>query len=643
MARLGWFLALLLLTGPGCGGDEIVGPPQGAAIDIPEGCNPLASEHHCLLPYPSDVFLVGGRVAIAEPALPHNEDGEAVDTATLHPADGFSPGNQILALFPQGFDDAPLVGATDDLLDSLGDASPTVLLDAETGERVLHLAEIDPRAETDDRRALLIRPLVRLRDGARYLVAIRRLADAQGSALPAPAGFARLRDGGDTSHPALAPLAARYDAEVFAPLEEAGVARDELQLAWDFTVRSRESAAADMLAVRQMTMDALAASPPQVTVVSVEDQPEEFQHRRIEATIEVPLFLDDVEPNAALYRDGDGRVAQNGTAVVPFTVIVPESVAAAPAGSPPARLLQFGHGFFGGRAEIHGFIDQLSDERGFVVVAADWWGMSAPDRDALIGALLDDTRETMRFTDRVHQAMANFIALAHAAQGGLVDLPELAIGEPPLFDDAALYFYGISQGHILGGSYLALSPSIERGVLSVGGADLTLMLYRARPFLPFLALIMAKFPDPLDHQILTAMMQLSFDRVDPLTYAPMVFEEPLDGAPDKQLLMQIGIGDAAVPNIGAHLHARALGLTLLEPAPRPLAGIEAAPAPLDSAIVEFDFGIDPLPGAVALPADDDNEVHEGVRRLEAAKEQLDRFFSPGGLVEATCDGPCDPE
>jgi hypothetical protein len=528
----------------------------------------------------------------------------------------------------------------DDLTQSLADESPTVLLDVETGERVLHVAELDPRADSDERRVLLVRPLVRLRDGARYVVAFRALVDGQGAAIPPPEAFRRLRDGEDPGHAALEPLAARYEADVFEPLARAGIERSELALAWDFTVRTRDNAIGDMLAVREQLMEALASAPPQATVVSVEDQPETHQYRRIEATISVPLFLESAEPMAKLHRDASGRVAQNGTAEVPFTVIVPDSVAMRPQGSPPARVLQFGHGFFGTRAEIHSFIDELADERGLLVVAADWWGMSEPDRDPVVNAIVTNINDTLRFTDRVHQAMANFMALAYAVPG-LESLPELAIGQAPLFDPAELYFYGISQGHILGGTYLALSPVIERGVLSVGGADLSLMLFRARPFLAFLALIATVVDDPLDQQTLGAIMQLTFDRIDPLSHAPLMSAEPLGAA--KQVLMQIGIGDAAVPNIASHLHARALGLTHLDPAPRAIVGLPTDPGPLPSGIVEFDFGIDPLPGIEALPAPEDNEVHEGVRRLPAAKDQLDRFLRPGGMVEHTCDGACDPE
>jgi hypothetical protein len=36
-------------------------------------------------------------------------------------------------------------------------------------------------------------------------------------------------------------------------------------------------------------------------------------------------------------------------------------------------------------------------------------------------------------------------------------------------------------------------------------------------------------------------------------------------------------------------------------------------------------------------------VHEGIRRLDAAQEQIDLFLRPDGRVMATCDGACDPD
>src|SRR5690606_7284575 len=149
----------VLLTA--CGGDEAIEP-----LVVPAGCNPLAFEHDCLLPYPSDFYLAGSgaerRVTVPASALPVDANGATIDFLAHHPADGFSVGNQILVLFPQGVDDTDLVGAGSDLNDSLAPSSPTILLEADTGRRVLHLAEVDPRAKDPARQTLVIRPLERL-------------------------------------------------------------------------------------------------------------------------------------------------------------------------------------------------------------------------------------------------------------------------------------------------------------------------------------------------------------------------------------------------------------------------------------------------------------------------------------------------
>jgi hypothetical protein len=617
-----------------------------APLSIPEGCNPIAHmpgiDGDCLLPFPSDFYRKdAARVAIPQRAGLVDKKGNAIDLLALHPPNGYSPGAQILALFPEGIDDSNLVGASADLTASLADGSATVIVD-EQGKRILHLAELDPRVDDDTRRALLIRPLVRLKDGARYVVAIRGLRGKNGALLAPREGFRRVRDGQASGDSVLAPLTARYHADVFAPLEKAGVAKADLQLAWDFTVRSRDDVTRDMVAVRKQTIAFFAGNMPKLAVVEQKDDPDKHTARRLELTIEVPMFLANTEPMAKLHRDANGAIAQNGTTKVPFTVWLPKSVAARPANGPPARLMQFGHGFFGQRSEVEDFINQLADERGFVVVAADWWGMSASDKTPIADALASNMNGALAFTDRVHQAVANLIAIALAAPS-LAALPELALGPKPLFSGSP-YFYGISMGHILGGTYFAMSPTIERAVLGVGGADWSLMMFRARPFVAFLAFVALAVPDKLDQQKFAALAQSELDRIDPLVYAPLI-GEPLDGAPkQRRVLMQIGIGDAAVPNLASHLHARALGLSLLTPSPRAIALLPTATAPFDgSAMVEFDFGIKPLPDAKAIPPVDDTKAHEAVRRLAAAKEQLDRFLRPDGKIEATCQGPCDPE
>jgi hypothetical protein len=642
----------------GCGDDDVPGPvvadpPVEEPLAVPEGCNPLYAEvadaeagtivGDCLLPFPSDVFrgAADGAPSVVVPEAAQILFRDApIDLFGFHRPDGFSVGTPILALLPGPIDAGPLVFWTGDISGSVDASSPTVVVDATTLTLVPHFAELDPRAAGEpERQALIVRPLDRLEPGRRYVVALRNLTRTDGTVIEAPAGFAALRDKKPTRHPSLEALSPRYEEEVFPVLESAGVARNDLILAWDFTTRTEAYATTDLLGIRDDLL-ARAASLPAPVVVSQEIDPGPHIARRIELTMTVPLYVDSAEPGAMLLAPGG---QSSGEAQVPITIWIPPSVQNRAPGTPPARLLQFGHGFFGDRYECDNFPAQLADEEGFVVVAADWWGMSAPDQAVVLDKLTNDPANVLAFTDRVHQGMANFLALAHHAQGTIPALPELQIGGAPAYDASAIYFYGISMGHILGATYLALSPTIERAVLGVGAANFSLMMFRARPFQAFLALIALGNQDPLDQQKFSVLVQPAFDRIDPVTYAPYVLASPLSGAPaQRRVLVHAGVGDAAVPNVASYYHARILGLELIEGSSTfvPL-GLGTAVAPIDgSALNIFDFGIEPH--VEATPADD-NVVHESVRRAAASKAQVSAFLRPGGLIEQTCSGVCDPE
>ncbi len=645
-----WCALVLIACLTGCGSD-------GGELNpykVPTGCNPLAPYADCLLPYPSDYFLVadaslpsGSRVRLSEQATIYTPaDHLTADPTSVYPTDGFSIAGPILAVFPAGVDSANLVFHTGDVFASLLPASPTLLLDAETGEPVLHFAELDPMAETDDRRALLIRPLVRLENQRRYIVAIHDLAGPDGGPLSAPEGFRRIRDGLTKGDPILGPLAERYESGIFPLIESFGVSRDSLQLAWDFTTESEENVTGDMLAVRQMVIEYFRSHTPEISITEVTDDVDEKIFRRVDGELSVPLYLEDADPGARLFRDTTGRVAQNGMAQVPFTMLIPRSLAARTPGDPPARVMQYGHGFFGerdGESEL-GHIEDTLETNGFVYVAADWWGMSRPDVFLVIDAIASRPSEIADFTDRLHQAMANFIALAYAVQGPLLERPEIQVDGRPLYDPDQLYFYGNSQGHILGGTYLALSPQIDRAVLGVGGASLTLMMFRALPFASFLEFINMYLPDPLDTQKFMALTQTTFDRIDPITYAPHVLADTYPGGPAaRRVLMHMGLNDTQVPNLATWYHARALGLKLMRPTPAQVPGLDEADYPLDgSGLVEFDLGASPPPPE-ARPADEDSGVHSHVRELPAVIRQIDLFLRPDGRIEQTCDGVCDPE
>jgi hypothetical protein len=135
-------------------------------------------------------------------------------------------------------------------------------------------------------------------------------------------------------------------------------------------------------------------------------------------------------------------------------------------------------------------------------------------------------------------------------------------------------------------------------------------------------------------QTYLAMLARGFDRIDPAAYAPLV---------KSKVLMQIGLGDAQVPNVASFLHARALGVKQILPTPRPIPLLDTTMGGDDGPALElFDFGIDTSPSAMPYPLAP-NGVHEGVRVDTPALRQMDLFLRPGGIIQHTCDGPCDPE
>jgi len=221
----------------------------------PGVCDPL-DPSTCLYPFPNDYFTIadpttasGRRVNFALTSMPRNHAGVPVDPTDYNRADGFSPGQSIELRVP-GFDPA-MTGAVPitDIERSFDPAQPIVVINASTLQRHLIWSEIDSNASTEANRVLFIRPAVNFDEGTRYVVALRNLRDASGALITPNGDFLAYRDGtpaGDVTKEARRP----HMEGVFATLAAAGIARNDLYLAWDFTVASRDSLSKRALAMR---------------------------------------------------------------------------------------------------------------------------------------------------------------------------------------------------------------------------------------------------------------------------------------------------------------------------------------------------------------------------------------------------------
>lgn len=642
-------------------------------LDVKEGCQPLLAGSHadCLLPYPSDFFRVpddtmptGFRVELSSEAKLVTDAGDSADVNDWKKTDGFSRTPPILAVLGQELSADGLVGIFDDYGATTSAASRTLILDAETGAFVPHFTDLDPRATDPLRQALILRPVVGLEERRRYIVALQGITGPDGKAVPAPEGFRRLLDGTTAQDPALDALAARYNDEIFAPLTEAGVSPEGLQLAWDFTTGSDASVLDDMLRARELALEALAAVPPVITIDFVDDDnPEPDLWRKVYGKIEGPLVMEDPYPGAKLARDDAGRVRLNGRVSFDFTAIVPACVRDS---YEPGLVVEFGHGFFGTRDEVEsGATRRILERTCSVGFAVNWWGMSTEDVGVVIGALGEQVWSTLAFSERVPQGMVNWLALTAAIDGALKTDPaftrSLEPGAPgvvedpnspgttnagaPLYDAERIHFVGISQGHILGGVLSAVSPRISRSVLHVGGAAFTQMMFRAKPFEPFLGVLRLAVEDPLEQQKVTASFQRHFDPIDPALYARFLVEDelpfgPPGGASERRVLVQLGIGDTSVPNFASLLHGRMIGVPAVGPQPVPLFGFDEVDGPHEgSGLATFDLGVDPSFAALAEPPAEETIVHGSLRGRDAVLEQM-RGFLQDGVIVHPCDGPC---
>ena len=639
MRRL--LLSLPAITLLACGGGG--GPGDGApATDTlaTDGCDPLVPSH-CGFPFPSDVFLVddartatGKRVQFGPRTLPPHAH-EPTDPGAWSDCDGFSPGMSALAHLPG----ATIAGLPDEdhLALSKSRDSPTILLDTRTGALVPHIAELDMTSVLDEERTFIIRPMARLDDRARYVVAIRHVVDKDGKPLPPSPAFAALRDGTDFPDASIDRRRARY-ADIFEQLKRAGIDRSDLQLAWDYTTASRESMTRWMIAMRDDALRLVGDAGPEYQIDSMEENPNPDIRRRIHGRMKVPLYLDKAEPTGRMVFGDDGLPTQNGWAWFPFLIHVPNS-----ATRTPAPILQSGHGLFGNKEEgQNGFLATLANQKNYVVIAIDLFGFAHGDSTPVINSITGDLGTFRGVVERQTQGMVNQLLAMRMMKGRFWKDASVQFDGKSAIDPSQCYYRGDSQGGIMGATYMAISTDVTRGLLGEPGMPYDLLLSRSEDFDPYFTIVRLITETFFDVQIAMGAVQMFWDRTEPDGYAPYINANLLPNTPKHEILIHVAIGDHQVTPLGAHILARAVGAKNVRPVNRALFGIPEADAPISgSAIQEFDFGLPKAP-TTNTPMRMGDDPHDEVRKLQAARDQTDTFFRTG-TVRAYCAGACDPE
>lgn len=627
------------------------------------GCS-ILDRTRCLLPFPNDELTIpdsstdtGRRVVLKPSWVPATSGGAEFDPTEWNRQDGFSPGSAVM-IHSGGID--PTQSGLPPITDigaSLDDDAPIVIVDTATGERWPYWAELDANAPSDDERALIIRPARNFLDGHTYAVGIGAVRDAAGEPITAPGGFRVFRDEIPSDSRRVNEERPRVE-EAIDQVVAAGLERDSLHMAWTFTIASTRNLAERIVHMRDESLTGLAGMAPiDFTVASAEHRAED-QTTRVAGTYVVPSYMTgDGGPGTRLNLGDDHLPERNGTITVPFTCTVPDS-----ARTEPARASLYGHGLLGsGRQANSGYVRAVAHEHNVVFCGTDYLGMAEEDLPT-VATILGDISKFPQLADRNQQGLLAFHVLGRlmtSADGFVSDPAFQGEGGAPTIDGEHLYYYGISQGGIMGGAVTATSDQITRAVLGVPAINYSTLLERSVDFDPFFGLLAAAYPSALDRIMLVSVIQMLWDRGEGNGYANHTTTDPLPGSAGAEVLLQVAFGDHQVAQVAADVQARTYGAATNEP---PLVDDRS------SDVADL-WGIDrvdtwPHTGSATIywdsgPPNDETEVgtpeppfenvppragydpHGDPRNDPDARVQISEFLQPEGVVVDVCDaGPC---
>ncbi|MEA2398491.1 MAG: hypothetical protein QOK25_2047, partial [Thermoleophilaceae bacterium] len=404
-------------------------------------------------------------------------------------------------------------------------------------------------------------------------------------------------------------------------LAQAGIDRDNLYRAWDFTVASRRNLSERMLSIRDDAFKQLGdtnladlkvqGQPPQWTAHKVPQSDSDLAYT-VEGSYTVPCYLNAPGcPSGSEFvynpttTNGPPTWIPGNTMTAKFTCIVPK-VAVANGGARPSL---YGHGLLGSRGEVmQSQAKHMVQEHDFVYCATDWVGMACSDLPDIPGNANDiqnsvatlfnnvaqgitpnppncdyqtvlgiehDLSNFPKLADRVQQGMVNFLYLARLMSNpkGFNSSPlfQTAAGKPML-DTTHAYYDGNSQGGIIGGALTAVMPDSNRAVLGVLGMNYSTLLQRSTDFgtgkspdptnpgLPEYSYgLYTSYPNRLQRPMILSLMQQLWDRAEADGYALHMTDNPYPNTPAHHVLLQGGIGDHQVAQVAAETEARTIG------------------------------------------------------------------------------------
>ncbi len=560
-------------------------PPRipGARAPLTSRCDPV-EPFHCFLPWPSNRLLTadpstrtGLRMALANDVLPEDEPLDA-----MQGADGFSRVSPIVIPAPGDVDPAVAAVAMRVFAAEPGDGF---------GRELLVRGRLFPPVELDGPAALVGYVRRPMAPATEHLVIVTRLPSVRAGALE-PNRVTRVALGLAPPETPDEQALFAYHAPARALLAQTDVVLADVARVWDFTTRSAEDPRGPLLALAAAARGAVVDGTASVEVDALTPAPPEAAFL---ATV-TGRITGLPEPGASPYD-------------VPFRVVLPR-------GTGDYRIVLFGHGA-GGDVNDTSF-DALISGAGAAKVGIEIEGWTADDIGTSVAALANPVGGSAIIASGMMRAQAG-IAAIHAALGGpladrlaadsLLGTPNPASGRRPRLDSPI--WAGGSLGGVTGLVYASLEPSIVGGVLNVPGAGFTHWLGQSMLYDLLAYALAQRFPTVPEIQLVSAMAQNVWDRVDGAVWVDRRAVAPI-------FAVQISIGDPVMPNIGSELVATALDAVHLGVPVSPIADLAVSPDEVRgrSAVTQF-----------IAPGTDPNAIHGfTIRNTDAARAAQQQFI-----------------
>ena len=633
-------LALASLLVFACG----TSAPAAATVEGDSQCDNL-DEATCLFPFPSDHFRKpGGPYGHAfqldfGDKLPVNLQTDAkMAREPFFEHDGYPIYPQIAFHMEGTLEGAPTLA---NIAASTEKTSKTLVIDTTTMALVPHWAEYDYLAEDKGKKVVQLRLAKGLEHGRRYVVAVRGLTGGEASR-----GFKALRDGTKSPVAGVDERKEHFDKDVFSVTDKLGIARGDLQLAWDFTTTSDDNSTLVLRTMRDKLYELVGNDGPEYKIDSKVDDPEGPEGlvaTLIVGTAKVPNFMLPlpVDGLRKLRRDDKGLPVAEGFEDVRFRVQIPRTVKN---GTAPASVLQYGHGFLGSDKEAdNDWLRKFASDRQFLILSSDMQGMNTPSGLLWFLHLPKDITNLAYIGEEPLQGNMNHLALVRMMKGRFAKDPLVQRNGAPLYDTNAMYYHGNSQGGTQGALVMAMSRDLSRGTLGVPGVSVGWILARASQWKDLAGAIQRNYPDPYEFAAIMSLVAVGWDHGDGSNFAKYLSATPpADGTP-KNVLLHAGLEDAQVNNDVSRVLARMVNAKILAPATEEVYGLPVAQGPIknENVYVDFDYGV-PKRTQTNRPAASETDTHSMPRKNAKAQEQSYRFFTTGE-VSHVCEGTCNPE